>query len=181
MLPGEARLRAVLVDRRRADGQRSAQRAHPRAHRFDRGTVVAGHGLDDRTRQRDTRRQRKAGPYGVPEPDRLRAALRLVVHVAEGDDAIHPNTTTSPAAPSTLTPVPSGMSPVASRVPTAPGIPYSRATSVACDSRPPLSVTIPPSSGSRMLNASLVDSVRGHRPARSGQTPLARTPGARGP
>ena len=48
---------------------------------------------------------------------------------------------------------------VASRVPTTPGIPYSRATIAECESRPPLSVTIAPSSGRRMLNASVVDSV----------------------
>ena len=49
------------------------------------------------------------------------------------------------------------MRPVASRVPTTPGMPYSRETIAACESRPPLSVTIPPSSGSRMLKASVVD------------------------
>ena len=48
---------------------------------------------------------------------------------------------------------------VASRVPTTPGMPYSRATIAGCERRPPLSVTIAPSSGSRMLNASVVDSV----------------------
>jgi hypothetical protein len=53
---------------------------------------------------------------------------------------------------------------VASRVPTTPGMPYSRATIAACDSSPPLSVTMPPSSGSRMLKASVVDSVTSTSP-----------------
>jgi hypothetical protein len=66
------------------------------------------------------------------------------------------------------------MRPVASRVPTTPGMPYSRATIAACDSRPPLSVTMPPSSGSRMLNASVVDSV-------TNTSPLAIWPNSDGP
>ncbi len=53
---------------------------------------------------------------------------------------------------------------VALRVPTTPGMPYSRATIAECESRPPLSVTIAPSSGSRMLNASVVDSVTSTSP-----------------
>ncbi len=57
---------------------------------------------------------------------------------------------------------PSAMRSVASRVPTTPGMPYSRATIAECESRPPLSVTIAPSRGSRMLNASVVDSVTEH-------------------
>ena len=53
---------------------------------------------------------------------------------------------------------------VPSRVPTTPGMPYSRATIAECDSSPPLSVTIAPSSGSRMLNASVVDVVTSTSP-----------------
>jgi hypothetical protein len=60
--------------------------------------------------------------------------------------------------------MPSAMRSVASRVPTTPGMPYSRATIAACDSKPPLSVTIAPSSGSKMLNASVVDSVTSTSP-----------------
>ena len=44
-----------------------------------------------------------------------------------------------------------------SRVPTTPGIPYSRATIAEWDRRPPLSVTIAPSRGRRMLKASVVE------------------------
>jgi len=69
-----------------------------------------------------------------------------------------------PMTLATRTRAPSAMRSVASRVPTTPGMPYSRATIAECESKPPASVTIAPSSGNRMLNASVVDSVTSTSP-----------------
>lgn len=77
-----------------------------------------------------------------------------------------PITAISPVAPSTRTRAPSAISAVASRQPTTPGIPYSRLTIAGCESSPPESVTIAPSSGSTMLNDSVVVGVTRTSPRR---------------
>src|SRR5579859_249916 len=159
VLPGEARLGPVLVDRRRAYGERAAERPDELRHVLDRLLVAPGHGFDDGSCESDAGRERQAGPRRLPQPDRLGPVKRLVLCLLERDDAVHQRTVTSPAFPSTRTRAPSGISPVPSRVPTTPGTPYSRETIAACERSPPASVTIAPSSGSRMLNASVVDSV----------------------
>src|SRR5205823_13919562 len=133
-----------------------------------------GNRLDDGTGQRDARRHRQAVAHRVAQPDRLRPEDRGRPRLDERDDALvlpaglllllHARTVTSPAVPSTRTRVPSAMRSVASRVPTTPGMPYSRATIAECESRPPLSVTIAPWSGNRMLIASVVDSVNNTSP-----------------
>src|SRR5581483_12296451 len=126
--------------------------------------VTGGHRVDDGTGERDARWDVDAGARALTEPDRLRAEDALLACLDEGDDRAHPGTDTSPALPSTRTIVPSGMRSVASCVPTTPGMPYSRATIAECDNKPPLSVTIAPSSGNKMLNASVVDSVTSTSP-----------------
>ena len=63
---------------------------------------------------------------------------------------------TVPAAPSTRTRVPSPMRRVPSTVPTTAGIPISRDTMAACDTKLPWSVTIAPTRCSIELNASPV-------------------------
>ncbi len=73
-------------------------------------------------------------------------------------------TVTVPSSPSTRTRVPSAIRTVASRVPTTPGMPYSREMIAACDRAPPLSVMIALSNGSRMLKASVVASVSSTSP-----------------
>src|SRR4030095_2119914 len=112
----------------------------------------------------------------VAESDGLGSKQRSLAGFREGDDLFHfyPSIVTSPASPSTRTKTPSAMRSVASRVPTTPGMPYSRATIAACERRPPASVTIPPRSGSRMLNASVVDSV-------TSTSPLTIWPNSEGP
>ena len=92
-----------------------------------------------------------------PSPTAFEPKSRGLARLLERDDLFHASTATSPALPLTRTRVPSAISLYASRVPTTPGMPYSRATIAEWESRPPLSVTIAPSSGSRMLNASVVD------------------------
>src|SRR5262249_19563814 len=129
----------------------------------ERGRLAGGDSLDDGAVEREARRQGEAGARRLPEPHCLRAEDRLVVRLLQRDD-LHPSTVTSPASPSTRTPPPSPIPSVGWRVPTPPGIPYSRATIAAWESSPPLSVTMPPSSGSRMLNASVVDSVTSTSP-----------------
>ena len=54
----------------------------------------------------------------------------------------------------------------------------SRATIAECDRRPPLSVTIAPSNGNRILKASDVAPSRGRHPGRSGRTRPGRHGGA---
>ena len=165
------------ADERTASGVRSPRERGQ--HALDGLLVLARDRFDDRAREREPRRHRQAVADGVAESDRLRAVDGDVGRLGERDDPGgeivshgripgtvrgspgHPargahSTVTSPAAPSTRTRVPSAMRSVASRVPTTPGMPYSRATIAACESRPPLSVTMAPSSGSRMLNASVV-------------------------
>jgi hypothetical protein len=94
VLPGEAGLRAVLVDRRRAHGERPAERPHQLADRFDGRGVARGHGVDHRAGERDTGREREARPRGFPEPHGLRAVQRDVVRLGERDNAAHPSTST---------------------------------------------------------------------------------------
>src|SRR4029077_3468595 len=109
----------------------------------------------------DPRWDRQPVTDRVAESDGLRTEDRRIARLDERDDLAHapPSTVTSPAVPSTRTRVPSAMRSVPSRVPPTPGMPYSRATIAECESRPPLSVTIAPSSGNRMLNASVVETV----------------------
>src|SRR6266516_2030199 len=137
-------------------------------------TANGADGLDQVARERHTRRHREALARGVAEPHRLRPIERCLARLGDGDDLLHPSTVTSPASPSTRTRTPSAMRPVASRVPTTPGMPYSRETIAACESRPPLSVTIPPSSGRRMLKASVVEAV-------TSTSPFAMRPNSEGP
>src|SRR5260370_192112 len=159
MLPGETRRGAVLVDRGRADRQRAAERPDPFAAFLDRTVVAGGRGFENRAGKGDPGRDRKTVPHRLPEPDRLRAENSSVLRLLERDNLLHPNTVTSPALPSTRTLAPSPIRPVASRVPTTPGMPYSRATIAERDKRPPLSVTTAPSKGRGMLNASVCDSL----------------------
>src|SRR5216684_490049 len=174
VLPGEACRRAVFVDGRRSDGKRSRQGSDGFRHLFNRLVILRGDGLDQVARERHAGRDREALARGVAEPHRLRPIKRCLARLGEGDDLLHPSTVTSPASPSTRTRTPLAMRPVASRVPTTPGMPYSRETMAACESRPPLSVTIPPSSGRRMLKASVVGSV-------TSTSPLAIWPNSEGP
>src|SRR5205823_5112525 len=164
VLPRKAGLRPVLVDGRRTHGERAPERPDELRNVHDRLLLTAGDGFNDRARERDAAREREARPRRLPQSDRLRAEQRFLVRLLERDDALHQSTATSPAPPSTRTRPPSGISPVPSRVPTTLGIPYSREMIAACESRPPASVTIAPSSGSRMLNASVVDSVTSTSP-----------------
>src|SRR5262249_36373657 len=141
-------------------GQRLRRLQHDRD-----GFFVIGRDLvDERARERDARWDREPGARRRAEPRRLVAEARVVVGVDECDDLVHPRTVTSPGSPSTRPRTPPGITSAASRVPPTPGMPYPRDTIAACESRPPASVTIPPSNGSRMLNASLVDSVTSTSP-----------------
>src|SRR5512135_1648657 len=158
MLTGEARLGTILVHRRRADGQRPAERFDTFGDLVNGALLPSGYRFDDRTGKSNSRRDWKTVPDRLPQPDRLRAKDRSVERLFEWNDFLHSSTVTSPALPSTRTRTPSAMRSVASRVPTTPGIPYSRATIAECESRPPRSVTIAPSNGRSMLNASVVDS-----------------------
>src|SRR5205807_2466797 len=160
----EARLRAVLIDGRGADRKRPAQRPDYLLDLLYRMLVASGDRVDHGARERHARRDREAVPQRLSQPDGLGSEQRGVTCIDQRDDTTHPSTVTSPASPSTRSLAPSAMRSVASRVPTTPGMPYSRATIAECDSSPPLSVTIAPSSGSRMLNASVVDSVSSTSP-----------------
>src|SRR5262249_61310824 len=100
----------------------------------------------------------------LDQPARLGLAAPTIEGLYERNVLAQPMTVSSPLSPSTRTRVPSAIRSVASRVPTNPGIPYSRETIAACESRPPASVTIAPRSGRRMLNASVVDSVTSTSP-----------------
>ena len=161
MLPGEARVGAVLVGGRRADRERGGQLATRTIATFDR---VAPHRW--RPRRRSHRTARPRGGTGRPSRSRLAQPDRLR---AEDRRRRAPRRAGRPCSPEHRHLAGSRRrrarahrrrcAAVASRVPTTPGIPYSRATIAECESRPPLSVTIAPSSGSRMLNASVVDSV----------------------
>src|SRR5213078_3874041 len=157
VLAGEARVGAVLVDRGRAHRQRHREVARGPHDLLDRAVRARCDGLDEVARQRDAGRQRQPFSRRRAEPDRLRPVDRVVVGFRERDDPCHASTVTVPASPSTRTRAPSAILSVASRVPTTPGIPYSRATIAEWESKPPLSVTIAPSNGRRMLNASVVD------------------------
>src|SRR5207244_12687106 len=106
----------------------------------DRAFLARGNGFDDRARKCNTGREREARPRRLPKTDRFRAEDRIVARLHERDDLFHASTVTSPASPSTRTSGPSAMRSVASRVPTTPGMPYSRATIAEWESRPPLSV-----------------------------------------
>src|SRR6185369_11855990 len=159
VLPREARRGAVLVDRRGAHGERRPERADRLRHPLDRGTVPGCDGLHEVARESHAGRHRQSVARRVAEAHRLRAVERGLARLREGDDLLHTRSVTSPASPSTRIRAPSAMRSVASRVPTTPGMPYSRDTIAACERRPPLSVTIPPRSGRRMLKASVVDSV----------------------
>src|SRR5262249_18257899 len=161
MLTREARQRAVFVDRGRPHGKRGRQTDDGLGQLLNGLVVPRSDNLDQVARERHAGRDRKALARGIAEVHGLRSKQRSLPCLRERDNLFrfHPSTVTSPASPSTRTRTPSAMRSVASRVPTTPGMPYSRETIAACESRPPLSVTIPPSNGRRMLNASVVDSV----------------------
>src|SRR4029079_671109 len=150
---------AVLADRGRPHGHRHRQSLEGVTECSRRAVVPGRDEVDVRPREGDPRGDRQARPQRVAQTQSLRAEERFLVRLDQGDDVGHSSTVTVPAVPSTRTRVPSGMRSVASRVPTTPGMPYSRATIAECESRPPLSVTIAPSSGNKMLNASVVASV----------------------
>ena len=150
MLAGEARLGAILVNGRRPDGQRCAQWAHGL-----RDPSFSTRSSPEATAS--TTAPESATPFGSgsaartasPRPTAFEPKTASSRAFSQGDDAPHPITVTSPASPSTRTATPSPIRSVPSRVPTTPGIPYSRATIAACDSRPPLSVTRAPSRGKK--------------------------------
>src|ERR1051326_3311139 len=166
VLPREARRRAVFVDGGRSHGERGRQRGDRLGHFFNGLVLFRSDGLDQIARERHAGRNREAFARGVAQPHGLRAEQPSLTGLGEGDDLfhVHLSTVTSPASPLTRMRAPSAMRSVASRVPTTPGMPYSRETIAACDRRPPLSVTIPPSNGRRMLKASVVDSVTSTSP-----------------
>src|SRR5258708_1060211 len=174
MLAGEAGPLAVFVNRGGPDGKRSWQSSDGLGHFLDGLFVFRSDGFDQVSRNGHAGRQGKGLGDRIAQPHRLRPVERCLSRLCEGDDFLHPSTVTSPASPSTRMRTPSAIRSVASRVPTTPGIPYSRATIAECESRPPLSVTIAPSSGRRMLNASVVDSV-------TRISPLAIRPNSDGP
>src|SRR6266540_2984082 len=176
VLAGEARRRAVFVNGGGPHGKRRRQTNDGPGQPFNGLGVPGGDGLDQVARERHTGRNRKALARGIAEAHGLRSKQRSLPCLREGDGLfhVHPSIVTSPASPSTRTRTPSAMRSVASRVPTTPGMPYSRATIAACERRPPLSVTIPPRSGRRMLKASVVDSV-------TSTSPLAIRPNSEGP
>src|SRR5207249_3846039 len=150
--------------RGRADGERPAERPDRVHDGCDRLLLFRGHRLDERPRECEAGRDGEAVANRLPEPDRLRAEHGGVGHLREREQVVHVSTVTSPAFPSTRTRAPSAMRLVASRVPTTPGMPYSRATMAEWERRPPLSVTIAPRSGRRMLNASVVETVTSTSP-----------------
>src|SRR5579871_1445160 len=173
VLAREARRRAVFVNGGRPHGKRWRQGGDAFRQSFN-GVFVAGSdGLDHVAGERHAGRNREAVPCRLAKPHRLRPIERGLACLLEGDDLFQLRTVTSPASPSTRTRKPSAIRSVASRVPTTPGMPYSRETIAAWESRPPLSVTIPPRSGSRMLKASVVDSV-------TSTSPLAMRPKSEG-
>src|SRR5439155_978777 len=96
--------------------------------RLDHPLVASGDGVDGRPGEREARRHGQPGPESLSEPDRLGAEDRGVRHLLQREDARHAKTVTSPASPSTRTRAPSLIRSVPSRVPTTPGMPYSRAT-----------------------------------------------------
>src|SRR4029453_3362098 len=174
VLAGEARLSTVFIDGRGAYRKRRRKVGNRLRHFFDGPFIPGGYGLAQVAPKRPAGRYPDALARGIHKPHRLRSIERCLARLREGNDLLHPSTVTSPASPSTRTSMPSVMRSVASRVPTTPGMPYSRETIAACDRRPPLSVTIPPSSGRRMLKASVVDSV-------ISTSPLAIRPNSGGP
>ena len=93
--------------------------------------VSRGDRLDKVARERHARRDREALARGVAKPHGFRPIERCLARLGEGDDLLHPSTVTSPASPSTRTRTPLAMRSVASRVPTTPGMPYSRETIAA--------------------------------------------------
>ena len=121
-----------------------------------------GHRLDEGRRTARTPRHRQprtAGPCPAAPPCRRRRPARPDEPVTGPQSRRSAwvaarcctDDRTSPVAPSTRTrPRPESCA-VASRVPTMPGMPYSRATIAAWLSWPPRSVTIAPSSGSTTL------------------------------
>src|SRR5687768_15243129 len=160
VLAGEACRCAVFVHGGGSYREWRPQGGDGRRHLFDRLVVPRCDGLDQVARERHAWRNGEALARGLAEPHGLGAIKRCLTRFGKGDDdPLHPSTLTSPASPSTRTSTPSAMPSVASRVPTTPGMPYSRETIAAWERRPPLSVTMPPRSGRRMLNASVVDSV----------------------
>src|SRR6266702_314466 len=179
MLASEARRRAVFVNGGRPHGKRGRQTNDCLGQLFNSLVVPRGHGLDQVARERHAGRDRKALARGIAEAHGLRSKQRSLPCLREGDNLfhVHPSTVTSPASPSTRTRTPSAMRSVASRVPTTPGMPYSRETIAACERRPPLSVTIPPRSGRRMLKASVVEAVTSTSPWRCGRTRRGRKRG----
>src|SRR5207249_3316770 len=160
----------------RPDGKRRRQGSDGLRQLFNGLVVPRGDGLDQVTRQRDAGGDRETLARGVAQSNGLGSKERSLAGFREGDDLFHfyPSIVTSPASPSTRTRTPSAMRSVASRVPTTPGMPYSREMIAACERRPPASVTIPPRSGRRMLKASVVDSV-------TSTSPLAIRPNWEGP
>src|SRR5262249_2730883 len=157
VLAGEARRCAVFIDSGGPDGERGRQDRDSLFQLFKSLVLPRGDGLDQIARECHAGRDREALADGIAEPHRLRPIKRGLARLLKRDDLFHTSIVTSPASPSTRTRTPSVMRSVASRVPTTPGIPYSRATIAAWERRPPLSVTIPPRSGRRMLKASVVD------------------------
>src|SRR5437867_1547826 len=166
VLAGEARRRAVFVHGGRPDRERGRQGGDGLRHLFNGCGLPRGDGLDQVARERHAGGDPEALARGVAESHGLGPIQQCLARLREVDDLFHfhPSTVTSPASPSTRTRIPSAMRSVASRVPTTPGMPYSRETIAACESRPPLSVTIPPRSGRRMLKASVVDSATSTSP-----------------
>ena len=188
VLAREARVGAVLVDRGRAHRERHRQATAPPSSPAR---------SSSRRRWPPPRRPgpTSATPGGtgrpvaerVAQPDRLRPEDRGVARLVERDDVVLHRCVIRAASlrrrcrrPARA--IPSAMRSVASRVPTTPGIPYSRETIAECESSPPLSVTIAPSSGSRMLNASVVARRSpARRPAGSGRTRTGRRSSRAGP
>src|ERR1051325_6039545 len=128
MLAGEARRRTVFVNGGRPHGKRGRQTNDCLGQLFNGLIVPRSDGLDQVARERHAGRDRKALARGIAETYGLRSKQRPLPCLCEGDDLfhIHPRTVTSPASPSTRTWTPSAMRSVASRVPTTPGMPYSR-------------------------------------------------------
>jgi len=152
VLAGKAHIRRVFIDCR-GTGCQTAEWAKLREAGSELGVclgVAAPHGGHEGVRQGEASRRREPMTQRSAELDRFAPELARVVGVVKCGD-LHASTRTVPASPSISTRAPSGMSAVASREPTTPGMPYSRETMAGWERIPPRSVTTPASRGSSTL------------------------------
>ena len=111
MLPGEARVRAVLVGGGRAHRERPGERARSvtvaitsSSPAATASTIVPG--------EREAVGTGSPARTASPSPTAFEPKTRGVGHLPEREDAAHVRTVTSPAVPSTRTRAPSAISSV---------------------------------------------------------------------